>query len=70
MKLFLSVLFLLSFGTVGSVSAKVTCSRMSSCAEAYRYLKKGYTKLDRDHDGIPCEKLCKDKKKHKKRRRR
>ncbi len=30
-----------------------------SCAEARFYLEEcGLTKLDRDHDGIPCESLC------------
>ncbi|NOS74331.1 MAG: excalibur calcium-binding domain-containing protein [Methyloglobulus sp.] len=33
---------------------------MKSCAEAMYYLKEcGAAKLDRDGDGIPCEKLCK-----------
>ncbi len=36
------------------------CKSMKSCAEAMYYLKKcGAEKLDRDGDGIPCEKLCK-----------
>lgn len=35
------------------------CNSMKSCAEAMFYLKKcGAAKLDRDNDGIPCEKLC------------
>jgi endonuclease YncB( thermonuclease family) len=35
------------------------CKSMKSCAEAMFYLKKcGAAKLDRDNDGIPCEKLC------------
>ena len=38
---------------------KIVCKNMSNCAEAMKYLKKGYKKLDRDRDGIPCEKLCK-----------
>ena len=34
-------------------------SQMKSCKEAYFYLEVcGVTKLDRDKDGIPCEKLC------------
>ncbi|PLX68821.1 MAG: hypothetical protein C0603_04835 [Denitrovibrio sp.] len=32
---------------------------MSSCSEALFYLKScGLSKLDRDHDGIPCESIC------------
>lgn len=35
------------------------CNSMKSCAEAMFYLKKcGAAKLDRDNDGVPCEKLC------------
>jgi len=40
--------------------AKRYCSQMSSCEEAYFYLEKcGVKRLDRDRDGIPCEKICK-----------
>lgn len=40
--------------------AKKTCKQMSSCKEAYFYLKEcGLSKLDRDKDGIPCESICK-----------
>ena len=39
---------------------KRTCGQMNSCEEAYFYLNKcGVSRLDRDKDGIPCEKLCK-----------
>jgi endonuclease YncB( thermonuclease family) len=38
---------------------KTTCREMSSCAEARFYLTQcGLTRLDRDHDGIPCESIC------------
>jgi len=38
---------------------KTKCSQMSSCSEALFYLKScGLSKLDRDHDGIPCESIC------------
>ena len=38
---------------------KTKCSQMNSCDEAYFYLEKcGVSKLDRDKDGIPCEKIC------------
>jgi len=38
---------------------KSRCSEMDSCKEAYFYLEKcGLSRLDRDKDGIPCEKLC------------
>lgn len=35
-----------------------TCSQMTSCAQAKAALKCGHTRLDRDHDGIPCETIC------------
>jgi len=37
---------------------KITCKQMTSCAEAKKYLKQGYKRLDRDHDGVPCESIC------------
>lgn len=38
---------------------KRKCAEMSSCEEAYFYLKQcGLKRLDRDKDGIPCEKIC------------
>jgi hypothetical protein len=40
-------------------STKKTCKEMASCAEAQYYLKTcGVKSLDRDHDGIACENLC------------
>jgi endonuclease YncB( thermonuclease family) len=39
--------------------SKSRCGDMSSCAEAEFYLNQcGLRKLDRDHDGVPCESLC------------
>ncbi|MEM7399145.1 MAG: excalibur calcium-binding domain-containing protein [Pseudomonadota bacterium] len=39
--------------------AKQTCGQMRDCAEALHYLKEcNVGRLDRDGDGIPCEKLC------------
>lgn len=39
---------------------KTKCGEMVSCDEARFYLNScGLTRLDRDHDGIPCESLCK-----------
>lgn len=37
-----------------------TCGAMSSCTEAYTALQTcGYTSLDSDKDGVPCEAICK-----------
>lgn len=45
--------------TGGSCGGKSACGQMSSCSEARHYLNDcGLSKLDRDHDGIPCESLC------------
>ena len=46
-------------GNGGNCGGKHTCSQMGSCAEAQHYFKDcGVSRLDRDHDGIPCESLC------------
>ncbi len=38
---------------------KRTCKEMSDCNEAKFYLTQcGLSRLDKDKDGIPCEKLC------------
>ena len=40
-------------------AGKTTCKQMTSCAEAEFYLHScGLSRLDGDHDGIPCESLC------------
>ena len=36
-----------------------TCSQMRTCAEAMKALQAGNRSLDKNGDGIPCEKLCK-----------
>ncbi len=36
------------------------CSEVKDCSEAKYLLKKcGFSKLDNDNDGIPCESICK-----------
>lgn len=43
-----------------SCSGKSKCGQMSSCAEARFYLTQcGMSQLDGNHDGTPCESLCK-----------
>ena len=38
---------------------KTKCGEMSTCAEARYFLTTcGLTRLDADHDGIPCESIC------------
>jgi endonuclease YncB( thermonuclease family) len=47
-----------------SCGKKRRCSQMSSCEEAKYYLNVcGIKTLDRNHDGVPCDKLCGEKKK-------
>ncbi len=42
-----------------SCSTRKSCSQMSNCAEARYYLNQcGQTQLDGNHDGIPCNSLC------------
>lgn len=39
--------------------SKRFCRQMNSCEEAMFYLRQcGVRRLDRDHDGIPCESIC------------
>ncbi|MEL7049633.1 MAG: excalibur calcium-binding domain-containing protein, partial [Pseudomonadota bacterium] len=39
--------------------SKRYCKDMVTCAEAYHYMTMcGLSRLDRDQDGIPCEKVC------------
>jgi endonuclease YncB( thermonuclease family) len=46
--------------SIASCGSKRTCKEMSSCDEATMYLKQcGVSTLDGNHDGVPCEKLCK-----------
>jgi len=46
-----------------SCGKKRRCSQMSSCEEAKFYLNVcGIKTLDRNHDGVPCDKLCGEKK--------
>ena len=43
----------------GTCGNKRTCKEMSDCNEAQFYLTQcGLSRLDKDSDGVPCEKLC------------
>ncbi|MFZ1829220.1 MAG: thermonuclease family protein [Candidatus Competibacteraceae bacterium] len=43
----------------GRCGTKRTCKEMVSCEEAQFYLKEcGWSRLDKDQDGTPCEALC------------
>lgn len=38
---------------------KRTCKDMDNCDDAKFHLRQcGMKKLDRDHDGVPCESIC------------
>lgn len=62
----LSKLTILLFGSIATVGFAKDydcdnkyCKDMSSCDEAYYQLKVcGFGNLDRDDDGVPCEKIC------------
>lgn len=49
-----------SIGAERSCSdGKRTCGDMTSCEDAMYHLNQcGMTRLDRDHDGTPCETIC------------
>lgn len=47
------------YSSADRCGAKKTCGDMKSCDEAMYYLRRcGLTKLDKNHDGVPCESLC------------
>lgn len=49
----------MSLTSSGVCGSKRYCGQMSSCSEARFYLEKcGVFSLDRDRDGVPCEKIC------------
>ena len=42
-----------------SCTTKRICRQIGSCGEAQFYLTQcGQTRLDSDHDGVPCEQVC------------
>ena len=56
-------LFLVSFSFLLCLAAPLaasaqSCKTFSNCADAVKSFQSGNSKLDRDGDGIPCEKLC------------
>ncbi|WP_324612656.1 excalibur calcium-binding domain-containing protein [Campylobacter anatolicus] len=52
------------FGAEKYDCSKRYCKQMASCAEAYHYLNNcNRSSFDRDGDGVPCENVCKDRKK-------
>jgi uncharacterized protein (DUF2141 family) len=57
MKKVVFAIFAFSLALQGS-NALAKCSDYATCAEAVKAWKAGDGKLDRDKDGIPCEKLC------------
>lgn len=57
----LLTLMMLSTSAVAqpACGTKRYCKEMATCAEAHHYYRQcGLTRLDRDRDGIPCEKVC------------
>lgn len=61
--IFLLLASLVVLGTADKFDcSKKYCKQMSSCEEAYHYLKKcGRSNFDKDKDGVPCENVCKKK---------
>ena len=57
MKKFIFAFFAFSLALQCS-DALAKCADYATCAEAVKAMKAGDWKLDRDKDGIPCEKLC------------
>ena len=57
MKKVIFAIFAFSLALQGS-DALAKCTDYATCADAVKAMKAGDGKLDRDKDGIPCEKLC------------
>ena len=65
------IVLILFFALMANAADKFDCSKryckdyckeMKSCEEAYHYLRKcGRSGFDRDHDGIPYENVCKER---------
>jgi hypothetical protein len=54
-----SVATLAMSATANACGVKRYCKQMANCAEASYYLTQcDLKRLDRDRDGIPCEKIC------------
>lgn len=47
----------LSFNLLQFSNTEITCKNIDSRRKADMLYKMGHTKLDGDHDGIPCENL-------------
>lgn len=48
-----------SYRIAQSVSCGGTCGKARNCRDAvYLWCVCGYSRADRDKDGVPCEKLC------------
>ncbi|WP_348758156.1 thermonuclease family protein [Candidatus Methylocalor cossyra] len=46
-------------GSGSPCNKEKTCGEFRSCREALFYLHRcGWSRLDRNHDGVPCESLC------------
>lgn len=46
-------------GSAFACGNKTKCGQMTNCAEAKFYLANcGLTRIDGDHDGVPCESIC------------
>jgi hypothetical protein len=41
--------------------ARITCKQVATCEEAVLLWCGGYSGADRDHDGIPCENVCRSR---------
>ncbi|WP_103604715.1 excalibur calcium-binding domain-containing protein [Campylobacter concisus] len=61
------LILILFFALIANAADKFDCSKryckeIKSCEEAYHYLRNcGRSGFDRDHDGIPCENVCKER---------
>jgi len=62
MKQFIILLAVLTAaGTAQAQGSHRTCKQVDSCEEAVEIWCNGYRRADADHDGIPCENICRSR---------
>jgi hypothetical protein len=60
-RLALALIVAASIMATPTAAQRASCKAVTSCAEAVRMWCDGYAGADRDHDGIPCENVCKSR---------
>ncbi len=54
-------LFALAASLTGGTAQAASCKSVANCAEAVELWCGGYTRADRNGDGVPCESHCRNR---------